>query len=477
MANVMREYLEIVRFFYGLIFFALGFAIVLQPRRNSVYYLSHALTWLAGFALIHAVADWGLIFIPLRQGGPGGSALIQQLLTFRTLGVIVSFGLLMQFGIMLLVEHHPYRRVLSLLPSLVTAAFVLLLLFREFSPQADLPGLTDVRIAARYFLGFPAALLSAWGLIRQVPVLRKDQSRYVRYLTGAAVCFVLYGILAGLVVSEREFFPANMINETTFFAVFRQPVEVGRALAMLGVTVCIIELLDIFHQETQRRLRLAEQDRALLREREQIGRDLHDGIMQTLYGTGLGVKQVLIMAETQPDQAKEILSELNAEIGRAIVQMRRYVLDLKEQTISATELVDDVRALAQEISQFAGISVKVTTEGADQEIKVPCGLREDALAIVRQGLSNVVRHADAREATVTCALDEDTLLLRVSDPGRGFDPAGESGGGGIESLRERVEAVGGLLQVMSAEGEGTHLVAHLPVWAKRSAARPKEGKA
>ncbi|HYG58334.1 MAG TPA: sensor histidine kinase, partial [Symbiobacteriaceae bacterium] len=333
----------------------------------------------------------------------------------------------------------------------------------------------EVKILGRYLLGFPSALLSAWGLLRQVPALRRNKCPRLGHLYGAAVCFVLYGIVGGLIVPQGDLLLAGIINESSFLQLAGVPVEVARGLTMLGVTYYTVRLLDIFNLETQRRLQMAEQDRALLRERERIAGELHDGIMQTLYGTGLGLKQVTTLSRTQPDQAHAILTELNKEISRAILQMRRFVLDLKEHTISVAELVDAVRSQTSDIGQFAGIPIAFQQDLTEcAAYAVPAGLREEVLALVREGLSNVVRHAQAGAARVVLGLDDDTVLVRVSDNGCGFDPVALESGRALDSLRERVEALGGFMQVHSTPGEGTDLVAHLPLTPGKRRGRTKE---
>ncbi|HYF96375.1 MAG TPA: sensor histidine kinase [Symbiobacteriaceae bacterium] len=461
MAEFLRNNLPNIRFIYGLIFFTLGLAIVLQPRRNSVYYLATALSWLSAFALVHAFADWGLLFIPFHQRADHPHV-INQMLLVRGMAIVLSFGLLSQFGLSLLLEKRPRLRWVNVIPSAVTGVFLLLYMFELGSTSGD--DFLITRITSRYFLGFPAAVLSAWGLLTQVRTLKQDQlAKHVGYVYGAAACFVLYSIVGGLIVPTGDFFPADTYNEDTFFSLFHMPVEVARGLAVAGLTYFTVRLLDIFHVETQRRLQAAEQGRALLWERERIARELHDGIMQTLYGTGLGLKQMRTLVYDNGPQAA-ILNELNREIGRAIVQMRRFVLDLKEQSVTCSDLAEAVRSLTREVEQFAGIRVQVDVEFPEEDgIRVPAGVREEILSVLREGLSNVVRHSGADEVRVLCAIEDDTALLRISDTGCGFDPSIATVGRGLESARERAEALGGFLQVHSAIGQGTQLVAHLPV--------------
>jgi len=475
LAAFLQTNLLVVRFAYGLIFFTLGLAIVLQPRRQSVYFLSTALVWLSAFAWIHAFADWGLVFIPIHAQTGGGPP-ATHLLTFRSMAIIISFGLLLQFGLVLLLEHSKHRVWASIIPSAITAMFIVLLVWSVYGPTTNRSwSSTDVKVFSRYLIGGPAAILSAWGLLRQVQVLRRDRlSKYARYLYGAAACFVIYGGLAGLVVPQRPYFPASVLNDQVFFNYVGLPVEVARGLAIFGLTYFTVRILGIFQLETQRRLQAVEQERALLRERERIARELHDGIMQTLYGTGLGLKQVVSLARDQSEQSRVMLSEINREIARAIVQMRRFVLDLKEVGVSGCELAEEVQSLASQIGQIAGIRIQFRQEcPTDVQANIPGGVREEVLGVVREGLSNVVRHSEARDAQVVLSVEDDTVLLRIADSGCGFDQESTSVGNGLTSLRERVEALGGFMQVLSSVGGGTQVIAHLPV-SRSTAARRKE---
>lgn len=474
MAAFLQENLHVVRFAYGLVFFALGFAIVLQPRRHSVYYLSTALSWLAAFALVHAFADWGLVFIPNGVD----EEQIRNLLTLRGIGVLVSFGLLMQFGVALLTHDRPRERWLQLLPSIVTGLFLFLQMMEHHSAELGRAAwLADTKVTGRYFLGLPAALLSAWGLITQGAILRREKlGQHIGHLYGAAVCLVLYGVVGGLVVPARGYFPANIMNDRFFFESFGLPVEVARGIAILGVTYFIVRLLDIFYLETQRRLQAAERERALLRERERIARELHDGIMQTLYGTGLGLKQVMSLAVSQPDAAGTILTELNREIGRSIVQMRSFVLDLKEELVSGSDLADQVEAMTTEVSQYAGIPLSVEVEAHASDCRIPAGIREEVIAVLREGLSNIVRHSEASSGRILLSLEDCTILLRITDDGKGFDPP-QLSGQGLGTLRERVEALGGFVTVLSAPGKGAQLIAHLPLTPSGSGNSRKEQSA
>lgn len=241
---------------------------------------------------------------------------------------------------------------------------------------------------------------------------------------------------------------------------------------MAFITYYTVRLMDIFNVETQRRLQRMEQEQALLREREQIARELHDGIMQTLYGTGLGLKQVIRLAATNPEMAAAMTSELSLEIGRSIVQMRRFVQDLKDDGTTSGEICSEVRTLTNQFEQDASFPVYLHVEGcADKNRRLPAGLREDVLAVVREGLVSAVRQARTKSANVVVSLDGDTFLVRVTLQGSDLKHLGSLA---LDGLKERIEAAGGLLQILDDENAFSQLVAHLPL-SRGARPRGREG--
>lgn len=473
MTEFFRINLVVVQFLYGLIFFSLGLAIIIQPRRGSAYDLARQLNWLALFGILHAFADWGHIFIPLQAGWASPLA-VQTFWALRSITSAVSFGFLLYFGISLLVPTT--RRIAwSLLPTFLVAVWLILLVAPAYIAADTITRdwLGQAEALSRYVLALPAGILTALGLWRQAGSLRSHFNQsHIRYLRTAGGGFLVYGLMAGLVVKGQPFFPVVVLNDDTFFRVTGMPVEFVRGVVIGVVSLFTIRLMDIFNVETQRRIQKVEQDRALLRLKEQIARDLHDGIMQTLYGTGLGLKQITALAGKNPALAAEMSGELGREIGRSIVQMRSFVMDLKDEGTTGAEVAEEVRSLVATVTQASGIPVDVRIEGCDQLVlPMPTRVREDALAVVREGLCNVVRQARQTTASVVLSVDEDTLLLRISDSGRGYDSTFSAESGDLASLRERIEGAGGLLQILSGSESERHLVAHLPIQHLQNALR------
>ena len=467
------ENMQVVQFVYGLSLFTLGLVVSLQPRRlSSRYTLAKSLGSLAGFAFLHAFADWGNVFIPL-QALPHEAQLLSVLYGTKTLAEALSFMLLAHFGLSLLLPDRRAITTVSWAFLLSAGTFLLWLIAYVFYPvavpRADVVGwFSAAEIWARYLLGLPSGLITAWGLVRQARELRRDNLHgHVRSLFVVAAFFGAYGLAAGLVVPGGSVWLAAIVNTETFQDVTGLPVQIVRGTAMLVVAFFTHQLLDIFNVETSRRLQRAEAEQAILKERERIARDLHDGIMQTLYGVGLGLRQVV----DNPASGKEVAAALTAELSRALAELRGYVLGLREEGVSGNDLVRGVEEMVVQIRRFSGLHVSLDVEGfepgAGGDVRLPAGVGQNVLAVLRESLSNVVRHAGVHTVRVLVAWEDDTIVLRVTDAGRGFTPgpraAGDLAGYGLENMRQRVEQMHGLFHVTTAPGAGTEVMAQIPV--------------
>ncbi len=207
---------------------------------------------------------------------------------------------------------------------------------------------------------------------------------------------------------------------------------------------------------TGRRL-LAEALQAEDRERGLLVRLLHDYALQSL----LAARQDFLEA-LQADDPEALDAGLRGlDIG--IAQMRETLAGLHPAAMDHAGLGAGIKAIVNDATERSGIRATVVVEpGAGEQHDVLL------LSLVGEIVSNVVRHADARELRVALRSESHTAVLVVSDDGRGFDLAVEArqalvqGRIGLASARERVVAVGGSLIVHSSEGAGTTVTVRLP---------------
>jgi diguanylate cyclase (GGDEF)-like protein len=197
--------------------------------------------FVALFGMIHGIHEWSEMVSLLPQPNAGAVARIVGFVCLPT-----SFLCLLAFGTETARERPLFPRLLP------AGLFAIWILVTVASEQHLLAG----SIWARYLLGIPAAALAARALIRQVPQVAKAEPSLTINLKLAAVALIFYGIFAGMVVPDGEFFPASVVNYTVFVGVFGIPVQAVRTACAVAITASIISVLRLFTWETHEKLRL-----------------------------------------------------------------------------------------------------------------------------------------------------------------------------------------------------------------------------
>jgi len=202
---------------------------------------------------------------------------------------------------------------------------------------------------------------------------------------------------------------------------------------------------------------------AVAEERDRIGRDLHDGIIQSLYAVGLSLEDVPdIMAES-PDEAAALLDDAIESINLAIRDIRNFIYGLRPEAVDGTQVVAGIAALAEEIRHGGLVDVTAELDPAADPGLDPNGGAE-LLHLVREALSNAVRHGHARLISIELRPTADGGTLVIADDGSGFDPTRDPGAGhhGLANMRARAASIGGRIEIRSAPGTGTKVIVELP---------------
>ncbi|HJQ03839.1 MAG TPA: GAF domain-containing protein [Nocardioides sp.] len=201
-------------------------------------------------------------------------------------------------------------------------------------------------------------------------------------------------------------------------------------------------------REDQRRL-------AVLEDRDRIGRDLHDLVIQRLFAVGLGLQGTIRLVE-RPEVATRIEQAVD-DLDATIKDIRRAIFGL-----SALEADGDVQVEVTRLVDRAAATLKfrptLRFEGPVRTL-IPADVVPDLLAVLAEGLSNASRHADATTVEVVVEAGE-AVVLSVTDDGRGI--SGLAAESGLANIRARAEQRGGSLVIRSAPGEGTALVWSVP---------------
>jgi signal transduction histidine kinase len=200
---------------------------------------------------------------------------------------------------------------------------------------------------------------------------------------------------------------------------------------------------------------------SVLEERQRIRMDLHDGVMQSLYGVSLLLEDVADRLAEEPEQARAELMRAVDRLNAAIADLRGYVLGLRQVQASDRPLAESLALLADQARSNALIDVKVEVSPAAAS-RLDRDRREAAYYIAADALGNIARHARARHASVELFPHDGRVVLQITDDGVGFefDPGGT--GHGLHNMRERAFSVGGTLDVQSTPGSGSRVRLELP---------------
>lgn len=197
---------------------------------------------------------------------------------------------------------------------------------------------------------------------------------------------------------------------------------------------------------------------AVVEERERIGRDLHDGVIQSLYAVTLSLDDVEELVTIQPREAARRVDDAIDALHATIRDIRNFVFGLRPGLLDEGGLVGALEGVVNEVQRNAALDISLD---ATEIPEPPLEISAQLLAIVREALSNVARHAGATHATVTLRGDAAGLTLEVSDDGQGFDPTAVHGRGnqGLANMRSRTERLDGTLTIDAAPGRGSRIIA------------------
>ncbi|MCS6994520.1 MAG: GAF domain-containing sensor histidine kinase [Anaerolineales bacterium] len=202
---------------------------------------------------------------------------------------------------------------------------------------------------------------------------------------------------------------------------------------------------------------------AVLEERDRIGMDLHDGIIQSIYGVGLVLEHARLLTTEDPQKAQERIQQAIDSLNHTIRDIRSYILDLRPRQFGDENLLDALKRLVMEFRANTLSDATLTGDSKDIE-NLP---RTQALAlfhICQEALANAAKHAQAKKVQIRVWATPERLLLEVRDDGRGFDMSKMSMtlGHGLSNMHTRAQQVGGDVEICSVIGEGTSILAWVP---------------
>ncbi|HSL43270.1 MAG TPA: ATP-binding protein [Anaerolineales bacterium] len=442
---------SIIYFAYGLVFFILGFAIILQTRQSSRLDLARSLRWLAAFGIAHAFHEWGDLFIPI-QSNYLSPQIMQFLYMLHLMLLAISFAFLFEFGLTLFYtgQRRPWIHWLTVM------LFMIWLITIFFIPPAAIsdehPWRHTANALARYIIGLPGGFLAAYGL-RQHTMLRikpLNVPRIVLTLQFAGIALGAYALFAGAIPPSVPFFPGNVINQETFTAWIGIPPLVFRSLTGLVIAVALIRALEIFDVVTQRRIEELEQSQIITAERERLARELHDGAIQKVYTAGLLVESASRLADWQSEIGARLDKSVTV-LNDAIVDLRRNLAELHSGSTPATESLPTLlRKMAEDPHYASMVDINLDIDQLTENKLSPMRASH-VFAIVNEALANTVRHAEAQNVQIHARDLGTQLQIEVRDDGVGIPPELKAGYG-LRNMRDRARLLNGDLKFVTNKG-------------------------
>jgi signal transduction histidine kinase len=211
------------------------------------------------------------------------------------------------------------------------------------------------------------------------------------------------------------------------------------------------------------RLRTQAEQAAALAERSRLARELHDSVTQSLYSVTMYTEAAARLLTTgQEAPAAEYLRDARDTAQEALREMRLLIFELRPLALEESGLAGALQMRLDAVEKRGGVQAELRVEGvegmADAEW-LPLAIQQELYHIAQEALNNSLKHAKAQHLQVRLQLKGAVVRLEISDDGVGFDPttAGERGGLGLRGMRERVQRIGGQLQIESAPDQGTRV--------------------
>ncbi len=436
---------------YGQAFFVLGLSVALQWRNESRLELARAVPLLAAFGLIQAVVIWGDLVIP-RQDQVLAPSDVSLLRLGQLLLMLIGYAFLLHFGLRLNWSGAWAMRLPWLLAGVASLA-----LFLMATSSVDLIYLRFrfEQIASPTFI-FVGALAAAWGMrntAMQIAIMGLPH-HIVTWLRVSGLALGAYSIFGGLFIplSPDQLTVAN-------FGFMGVPYAIPRLLTIAVLAWAMIRALTIFRLELQRASEEMGRYRALATDRQRIGRELHDGTIQAIYGAGLLIENATASMRDNPQMAEELNQSAMKLLNQTIMDVRRYIFELSD---GEGQLAEAIGALVDDIRKQDHHDIEYRLEGTIP--RYPSDLQNHLVQVAREALTNAIRHSEANHITLTLNGESDALIMSVTDNGKGLPAGGafRTGGRGVPNLRARAALLHGTLKLINRPGGGTMLELVVP---------------
>ncbi len=441
---------------HGQAFFVLGISIIFLARRGARLEVARILVPLSLFGFCEALAAWIRAWLGISDRWE------PELMWLRLLLLGVGYAALLMFAIQAGLPSGRQRWARWVIPAGLWVTWLggmfVAHLCGASSEQVWLGG----ELAVRYGLAFPGGLMGAWGLRRETyRTIERDRLPLVKLplrVTGFALG--IFSIFGGLIGPAVSFFPANLINEDLLLNSLGISISLFRGLCGLAITYGVVRALVAVLSEVELWLEDMERMQALVSERERIGRELHDGIIQSIYAAGLMLESARHNILTRPEEARNQLTRAIKSLNQTIQDIRRYIFDLRGE-LPRDNLETGLRKILKDFRVNTLLETCFSVKGEDEH-GLGAERRQHVFQIAREALTNVARHSQARRVEMSLWYGANALQLCVSDDGVGLSRLPNNNGHGLRNIRERARLLGGMLDIDTAPHEGLTIILTVP---------------
>jgi signal transduction histidine kinase len=317
---------------------------------------------------------------------------------------------------------------------------------------------------------FPALLLI---VVMRACLLFEWNGRFVTALLafGSFVLRLILGIRRFLDsdIPRPERFPHHLTPDQFQTAVFNLTLNSALLFGLVLVFVLLMVGAILTERQSRDRLSVANdrlrryallvENQATLQERNRIAREIHDSVGHALTAQSIQLENVAVWLPENVARAEEHLQKARGLGKEALQNVRQSVATLRQAPLQGQSFNDAIQKLVKDFERTTGIQTAI-------QIQVAQGLPTDiAIAlyrIVQEAMTNIAKHSQATQVNLKLNETPQEVELIVEDNGQGFDPTQNTTGFGLQSMRERTEALGGLFYLNSQLGQGCRLHLNIP---------------
>lgn len=248
----------------------------------------------------------------------------------------------------------------------------------------------------------------------------------------------------------------------------------GILAALYGVLVLIVHRADHIlntqqaeREQAQHELRQQQRTLATFKERERLARELHDSLGQVLGYVKMQSQAALELYEQgMVEQGHSYLRRLIGAVQNAHVDVREYILNLQSGISEDQDIIAALESHLEKFSRFSDICTRLEIPAPGYSPNLEPNAEAQLMRIVQEALTNIRKHADARQATVTISEGEQNIYVVIADDGHGFQidslPTPNGHHVGLQIMQERAAEIGGRVEICSAPNHGTEIITMLP---------------